>query len=74
MAGKAVIPAIERALSDELAIALALIENIQREDLSVIEQAAAATLHTEFGESRDCRGRRQQFDNGIELAEIESVA
>ena len=41
MAGKAVIPAIERALSDELAIALALIENIQREDLSVIEQAAA---------------------------------
>jgi ParB family chromosome partitioning protein len=40
MAGKAVIPAIERALSTA-AIALALIENIQREDLSVIEQAAA---------------------------------
>ena len=52
MAGKQVIPAIERALSDELAIALALIENIQREDLSVIEQAAALQrFHTEFGMS-----------------------
>lgn len=52
MAGKKVIPAIERALSDELAIALALIENIQREDLSVIEQASALQrFHTEFGMS-----------------------
>ncbi len=52
MAGESVIPAIERALSDELAIALALIENIQREDLSVIEQAAALQrFHTEFGMS-----------------------
>ncbi|WP_312751525.1 ParB/RepB/Spo0J family partition protein [Psychrobacter sanguinis] len=52
MAGQNTIPAIERALSDELAIALALIENIQREDLSVIEQAAALQrFHTEFGMS-----------------------
>ena len=35
-----------------MAIALALIENIQREDLSVIEQAAALQrFHTEFGMS-----------------------
>lgn len=52
LAGQDTIPAIERALSDELAIALALIENIQREDLSVIEQAAALQrFHTEFGMS-----------------------
>ena len=36
MAGETHIPAIERVLSDELAIALALIENIQREDLTIM--------------------------------------
>ncbi len=52
MAGETTIPAIERALSDELAIALALIENIQREDLSIIEQASALQrFHSEFGMS-----------------------
>ncbi len=52
MAGQTTIPAIERVLSDELAIALALIENIQREDLSVIEQAEALQrFHTEFNMS-----------------------
>lgn len=52
MAGQNTIPAIERALSDELAIALALIENIQREDLSIIEQASALQrFHIEFGMS-----------------------
>lgn len=52
LAGLESIPAIERVLSDEIAIALALIENIQREDLSVLEQAAALQrFHTEFGMS-----------------------
>ncbi|MDO4427369.1 MAG: ParB/RepB/Spo0J family partition protein [Moraxella sp.] len=52
MAGLSSIPAIERVLSDEVAIALALIENIQREDLNVLEQAAALQrFHTEFGMS-----------------------
>ncbi|WII94558.1 ParB/RepB/Spo0J family partition protein [Moraxella haemolytica] len=52
MAGLDSIPAIERVLSDEVAIALALIENIQREDLNVLEQAAALQrFHTEFGMS-----------------------
>lgn len=52
IAGLTQIPAIERVLSDEIAIALALIENIQREDLNVLEQAAALQrFHTEFGMS-----------------------
>lgn len=52
LAGLATIPAIHRVLSDELAIALALIENIQREDLSVLEQAEALQrFNSEFGMS-----------------------
>ena len=52
LAGLESIPAIERVLSDEVAIALALIENIQREDLTVLEQAEALQkFHTEFGMS-----------------------
>ncbi|WP_323842678.1 ParB/RepB/Spo0J family partition protein [Moraxella sp. Pampa] len=52
IAGLTSIPAIERILSDEIAIALALIENIQREDLNVLEQAMALQrFHTEFGMS-----------------------
>ena len=52
IAGLTSIPAIERTLSDDVAIALALIENIQREDLTVLEQAAALyRFHTEFGMS-----------------------
>ncbi|WP_410211228.1 ParB/RepB/Spo0J family partition protein [Aquirhabdus sp.] len=52
IAGLNVIPAIIRDLPDELAIALALIENIQREDLSPMEQAfALQRFHDEFGMS-----------------------
>lgn len=52
IAGLTHIPAILRPMSDDLAIALALIENIQREDLSVMEQAAALQrFHDEFGMS-----------------------
>lgn len=50
MAGLAQIPAILRTLSDDMAIALALIENIQREDLNALEQAQALQrFHSEFG-------------------------
>lgn len=52
IAGLDHIPAIIRPMSDDLAIALALIENIQREDLSVMEQAVALQrFHDEFGMS-----------------------
>lgn len=52
IAGLTHIPAIIRPMSDDLAIALALIENIQREDLSIMEQAVALQrFHDEFGMS-----------------------
>jgi ParB family chromosome partitioning protein len=49
MAGLDVIPAVIRDVSDETAIAMALIENIQREDLNPIEEAASLQrLQREF--------------------------
>ncbi|OAJ35586.1 putative chromosome-partitioning protein ParB [Piscirickettsiaceae bacterium NZ-RLO1] len=41
LAGKETIPAVIRDIPDDIALALALIENIQREDLNPIEEAAA---------------------------------
>jgi ParB family chromosome partitioning protein len=50
MAGLEAIPAIIRDVSDEAAIAMALIENIQRENLNPIEEAfALQRLQDEFG-------------------------
>jgi ParB family transcriptional regulator, chromosome partitioning protein len=50
MAGLQDIPALVRDVSDEAAIAMALIENIQRADLNAIEEAAALQrLQQEFG-------------------------
>lgn len=52
IAGLTEIPAIVREISDNVAIALALIENIQRENLSPIEQAnALQRFADEFGMS-----------------------
>jgi ParB family chromosome partitioning protein len=49
MAGLDVIPVVIRDVSDETAIAMALIENIQREDLNPIEEAASLQrLQREF--------------------------
>lgn len=50
LAGLATIPAVIRKIPDEAAIAIALIENIQREDLNPIEEATALQrLIEEFG-------------------------
>ena len=50
MAGLAEIPAIIRDVPDEAAVAMALIENIQREDLNPLEEARALSrLIEEFG-------------------------
>ena len=52
LAGLTEIPAIVRDLSDQVAIALALIENIQRQDLNPMDQAMALQrFHEEFGSS-----------------------
>lgn len=52
-AGLAEIPAIVRSLSDEQAFEIALIENLQREDISVVEEARAyERLAQEFGYSQ----------------------
>ncbi|SDB16975.1 chromosome partitioning protein, ParB family [Desulfonatronum thiosulfatophilum] len=49
IAGLVEIPAIIREMSDRESLALALIENVQREDLNAIEQAMALQqLQTEF--------------------------
>jgi len=43
LAGLESVPAVVRAIPDEAAIAIALIENIQRENLSPVEEASALT-------------------------------
>ena len=49
MAGLETIPAVVRDVGDEQAVAMALIENIQREDLSPLEEAhALSRLQEEF--------------------------
>ena len=50
LAGLDRVPAIVRDISDEVALAIALIENIQREDLNPLEEAVSLDrLITEFG-------------------------
>ncbi len=47
-------PAIIRQASDREVLELALIENLQREDLNPIEEAGAyARLHRDFGLTQD---------------------
>ncbi|MGH8225910.1 MAG: ParB/RepB/Spo0J family partition protein [Gammaproteobacteria bacterium] len=47
MAGLAEVPAVVREIPDQAAIAVALIENIQREDLNALEEAEALLRLTE---------------------------
>jgi ParB family transcriptional regulator, chromosome partitioning protein len=54
LAGLAAVPVIVRELSDQQALAVALIENLQREDLNPIDQAhSMARLVDEFGMTHD---------------------
>ena len=76
LAGLADIPAIVRELSDREASAVALIENIQREDLNPLEEARALTrLIEEFGlthsQAAEAVGRsRAAVSNLLRLTEL----
>lgn len=77
MAGLTEIPAIVRSLNDQVAIALALIENIQRQDLNPIDQALALQrFNEEFGlshqEIADTVGKaRTTISNLLRLLTLE---
>lgn len=59
VAGLATVPAIVRSASDQERLELALIENIQRQDLNPLEEAAGyQRLHDEFGLTQDDVAKR----------------
>src|SRR5690606_26748858 len=76
IAGLATIPALIRRVPDEAAIAMALIENIQREDLNPLEEARALErLIAEFGvtheQAAEAVGRsRAAVSNLLRLLEL----
>lgn len=76
MAGKTSVPAIIRVVPDEATLALALIENIQREDLNPLEEATALKrLIDEFelthGQAAENVGRsRASVTNLLRLLEL----
>ena len=76
MAGLSTIPAVIREVADEATLALALIENIQREDLSPMEEALALRrLITEFDLTHEEAGRqvgrsRAAVSNLLRLMEL----
>ena len=76
LAGIATIPAVIRDVPDEATVAMALIENIQREDLNPLEEASALRrLIDEFGmthgEAADAVGRsRSSVSNLLRLLEL----
>ena len=77
IAGLTEIPAIVRDLTDQVAIALALIENIQRQDLNPVDQALPLQrFHEEFGlshqEIADTVGKaRTTVSNLLRLLSLE---
>lgn len=77
IAGLSHIPAIVREISDQTALALALVENIQREDLNPIEEATALKrLQEEFelthGEVANVVGKsRTAVTNTLRLLNLE---
>ena len=70
------LPVVVRDVTDEEAVVFALVENIQREDLNVVDQADAyARLNNEFGLTHDEIGRmlgkaRASITNALRLREL----
>lgn len=60
IAGLSVVPAVVREVGDDIAMAVALIENIQREDLNPLEEAAALERLI-----RDCRMTHAQCADAV---------
>ncbi len=59
MAGKTTIPAIVRAVSDQQAAEMTIVENLQRQDLNCLEQANGfARLSRDFGLTQEQIGQR----------------
>jgi len=59
LAGLAEIPCIIREVTDEQSLALALIENLQREDLNALEEAKGLDqLLRSFGMSQECLAKK----------------
>ncbi len=77
-AGLHKVPAVLREVSDEVALELTLVENIQREDLNAIEQARAfARLMQEFDLTQDHVAERTGKDratvaNSVRLLKLEA--
>jgi ParB family chromosome partitioning protein len=76
MAGLTEIPAVVRNVPDEAVVAIALIENVQREDLNPIEEAVALRrLTDEFGMTHDAAAKavgrsRTAVTNLLRLLEL----
>jgi ParB family chromosome partitioning protein len=59
LAGKTTIPAIVRAVSDQQAAEMTIVENLQRQDLNCLEQATGfARLSRDFGLTQEQIGQR----------------
>lgn len=78
LAGLKTVPVVLRSLDDQEALAVALIENLQREDLTAIEIAhSLKTLTTDFGlthkQAAEAVGRsRSAVSNYLRLLDLES--
>ena len=76
MAGKTTIPAIVKRVSEQQAAEMTLVENLQRQDLECLEQAAAfANLSTEFHLTQEQIGNRvgvsrEQVSNYLRLLKL----